>query len=225
MPDLSADNIIIAASGRTAYITGTTITASGVGGLGEHQVIEPVDLTAGEVRGPITVPGLLGAAIAPDGRTAYVASGNALEPIDLASGRIGRPIRLTAMLGIGVIAITPDGRTAYVGNAKPENPLHGIVVPIDLTTRRAEPPIRVPSYPYSITDIVVAPDGRTPMSLPIRRSSRSICRRRRRLGRYLCPLASRPSYWRRKQSDHYDQLVRPARPASSEWPKASSICS
>ncbi len=157
MTDLSADHIIIAASGRAACVTGTTITTSG---LGEHQVIEPVDLTTGKAGRPITVPNLLDAAMAPDGRTAYVASGNVLEPIDLATRKVGRSIRLPTMLGIGAIAITADGRTAYVGNLKPENPPDAEVVPIDLTTLRAEPPIRVPSYPYSITDIVIAPDGR-----------------------------------------------------------------
>jgi hypothetical protein len=179
--DLSASMIIIAAGGRTACLTGTTITASG---LGERQVIEPVDLITGKARRPITVPGLLDAAVAPDGRTAYVASGNVLESIDLATGKIGRSIRLPMMLGIGAIAITADGRTAYVGNLKPENPPDGIVVPIDLTTLKAQPPIRVPSYPYSITDIVIAPGGPTayvaansaviPIDLQARKAARPI---------------------------------------------------
>jgi len=158
VPDLSGGNIIIAARGRTACVTGSTITASG---LGEHQVVEPVDLATGKAKRPSIVPSLLDAAIAPDGREAYVASGNVLEPVDLATGKAGRPIRLSMLLGIGAIAIAADGRTAYVGNLKPEGPPYGIVVPIDLTTLRAEPTIRVPSYPYSITDIVIAPDGRT----------------------------------------------------------------
>jgi DNA-binding beta-propeller fold protein YncE len=179
--DLSADNIIIAAGGRAACLTGTTITASG--NL-EHQVIEPVDLTQGKASRPITVPSLLGAAIAPDGRTAYVASGNVLERIDLATGRVGQSLRLPTMLGIGAIAITSDGRTAYVGNLKPENPPGGIVVPIDLATLKAGPPIRVPSYPYSITSIVIAPDGDTaylaaysaviPIDLQTRKAERPI---------------------------------------------------
>ena len=181
VPDLSADNFIIAAEGHAACLTGTTITASG---LGEHEVIEPIDLTTGKAGTPITVPNLLDAAIAPDGRTAYVASGNVLEPIDLAGGKVGRAIRLPMMLGIGAIAITADGRTAYVGNLKPESPRDGIVVPIDLTTLRAQPPIRMPSYPYSITDIVIAPDGRTayaaansaviPIDLQARKAARPI---------------------------------------------------
>ena len=179
--DLSASMIIIAADGRTACIAGTTITASG---LGEHRVIEPVDLITGKALRPISVSNLLDVAIAPDGRTAYVASGNVVEPIDLATGRIGRSIRLTTMLGIGAMAITADGRTAYVGDLKPENPRDGIVVPINLATLRAGQPIRVPSYPYSITDIVIAPDGRTayvaaysaviPIDLQARKAERPI---------------------------------------------------
>lgn len=158
VPDLSADNIVIASSGRSACISGTTITASG---LGERQVIEPVDLATHKAGRPVTVPGLLDAAIAPDGRTAYAASDNVLEMIDLATGDLGRSIRLPMMLGIGTIAITADGRTAYLGSVKPESPRDGIVVPIDLPSLKAERPIRVPSYPYSITDIVITPDART----------------------------------------------------------------
>jgi DNA-binding beta-propeller fold protein YncE len=158
VPYLSTDNFIIAAGGRTACLIGTTITASG---LREHEIIEPIDLTTGKALRPIGVPSFLDAAIAPDGRTAYMASGNVLKPIDLATGKVGRSITLPMMLGIGAIAITADGRTAYVGNVKPEKPSDGMVVPLDLTTLRAEQPIRVPSYPYSITDITIAPDGRT----------------------------------------------------------------
>jgi DNA-binding beta-propeller fold protein YncE len=181
LPDLSSGNIIIAAGGRAACVTGTTITSSG---LGEHQVIASVDLTTGKAGKPIAVSGMIDAAIAPDGQTAYVASGNVLESIDLATGRFGRSVRISKMLGIGAIAITADGRTAYVGNLKPQNPPDGLVVPINLTTLRAEPPIRVPSYPYSITDIVIAPDGRNvyvaansaliPIDLQTRKAARPI---------------------------------------------------
>lgn len=157
-PYLSLGSVIIAASGRAACLTGITITASG---LGEQPVIVPVDLAAGTAGQPIAVPGPGGAAIAPDGRMAYAACGNALLPVDLATGRTGRPARLGMMLGIGAIAVTPDGRTAYAGNLKPSQPSSGVVVPIDLATLTAGPPIRVPSYPYSISSIFIAPDGRT----------------------------------------------------------------
>jgi hypothetical protein len=158
LPKLSIGSVIIAAGGRTALLTGFTITASG---LGEQPAIVPVDLAAGTAGQPIVVPGLGRAAVAPDGRMAYSAAGNALLPIDLATGRIGWPVRLAMMVGIGAIAVTPDGRTAYAGNLKPGRPSSGVVVPIDLATLTAGPPIRVPSYPYSISSILITPDGRT----------------------------------------------------------------
>jgi len=158
LPNLSIGSVIIAAGGRTALLTGSTITVSG---LGEQPAIVPVDLAAGIAGQPIVVPGLGRAAIAPDGRMAYAASGNALLPIDLTTGRIGRQVRLAVMLGIGAIAVTPDGRTAYTGNLKPVQPSSGVIVPIDLATLTYGPPIRVPSYPYSISSILITPDGHT----------------------------------------------------------------
>jgi DNA-binding beta-propeller fold protein YncE len=165
VPDLFDGNIVITAGGRTAYLTGMTISSTT--GLPDHPVIQPVDLSTGKTGALMIVPGALvgamqgAAVIAPDGRTAYAASGNVLQAIDLSTGRVGRPLVLPSMLGIGAIAISADGRTAYVGNVKPEKPLSGVVVAVDLNTFKAEPPILVPSYPYSITDIVIAPDGRT----------------------------------------------------------------
>jgi hypothetical protein len=181
VPELSTVHIVIAASGRVACLVGTTVTASG--NL-EHQAIEPVDLVTGKAGKLIIVPGLLDVVIAPDSRTAYATTGNALEQVDLATGAIGRRIRVPMMLGIGAIAITGDGRTAYLGSLKPENRAAGVVVPIDLVTFTAERPIRVPSYPYSITDIVMAQNGRAayvaaysaviPIDLPSRRVGKPV---------------------------------------------------
>jgi DNA-binding beta-propeller fold protein YncE len=181
VPDLSVFAFSIAAGGRAACLIGSTITASG---LGEHQVLVPVNLAAGTAGKPVSVPGLLEVALTPDGRTAYAASGNTLLPIDLATGKTGRPVRLPMMPGIGAIAVTADGHTAYVGNLKPEKPPYGVVVPIDLTTLTTQPPIRVLSYPFSITAILITPDGRTaaaaantaviPIDLQTRKASKPI---------------------------------------------------
>jgi hypothetical protein len=71
-----------------------------------------------------------------------------------------------------------------VCNLKPEKPPYGVVVPIDLTTLTTQPPIRVLSYPFSITAILITADGRTaaaaantaviPIDLQTRKASKPI---------------------------------------------------
>lgn len=172
---------LVAASAPVACVTGAVNTADGRSG---PPVIECVDFAAGVIGQPITLSGFpLAAVLAPDGRTAYIGSGNLLVPVDLVTGRTGRPIKLP-MLGIGAIAITADGRTAYAGNLKPVQPHSGVVVPVDLVTGTAQTAISVPSYPFSITDIVLARDGRTayaaanssviPIDLTTRKAARPI---------------------------------------------------
>jgi hypothetical protein len=154
----SVDTFTLAASAPVACVTGALATTSGLSG---PPVMECVDLATGRAGKPVTMPSrTFDVALAPDGRTAYAASGNLLVPIDLVTGKPGRPIPVP-MLGIGAIAITADGRTAYVGNVKPVQPHSGVVVPVDLVTGAAQTAISVPSYPFSITDIVLARDGRT----------------------------------------------------------------
>jgi hypothetical protein len=154
-PD-SLDTLLVAAAAPVACLTG--VTASGP----QAQVIECVNLATGATGKPIMVPGAGGhsaAALAPDGRSAYVASDNLLVPVNLVTGSTGRPIHTP--IHIGAVAVTPDGRTAYAGNLKPYQPGDGVIIPIDLAKGSAHAAIPVPSYPYSITDIVISRDGRT----------------------------------------------------------------
>lgn len=159
LPPLSSnspDTLLVAAAAPVACLTG--ITASGP----QEQVIECVNLATGTTGKPITVPGAGGypaAALAPDGRSAYIASDTLLVPVNLVTGSAGRPIRTP--IHIGAVAVTPDGRTAYAGNLKPDQPGDGAIIPIDLAKGTAHAAIPVPSYPYSITDIVISRDGRT----------------------------------------------------------------
>jgi DNA-binding beta-propeller fold protein YncE len=158
LPPLSSnslDTLLVAASAPVACLTG--ITASGP----QEYVIECVNLATGTTGKPITVPGAGGsaAALSPDGRSAYIASDSLLVPVNLVTGSTGRPIHTP--IHIGAVAVTTDGRTAYVGNLKPYHPDDGVIIPIDLARGTAHAAIPVPSYPYSITDIVISRDGRT----------------------------------------------------------------
>ena len=53
----------------------------------------------------------------------------------------------------GPIVITPDGRTAYAVSEPGD-----AVIPINLVTRKAGPPIPVGTFPYSLA---LTPDGKT----------------------------------------------------------------
>lgn len=169
--------LAITPDGRTAYLPGYLESAEGQPGFLR------IDLARGIAGKFLPVPGMDAAAVAPDGRMAYVAGGPFVIPISLVTGKVGKPIKMP-VLGGGSIAITPDGRTAYVGNVKPEAPDAGIVVPVDLAAGTAEKPIHVPNYPYSLTEIAITANGRTayavsqgkvtPINLTTRKAARPI---------------------------------------------------
>jgi len=92
-------------------------------------------------------------AIAPDGKTAYLATkeNGTLVPISLASYSALRPIKIG---GCPIsVAITPDGRTAYVADDD-----SGTVIPITTATSARGAPIRVGVGPQAIA---ITPDGKT----------------------------------------------------------------
>jgi YVTN family beta-propeller protein len=129
----------IAPDGKTAYVT---IYSSGT--------VTPIDLTTDRAGKPIKVGGKppatasygnpMAIAIAPDGKTAYVANGasSTVTPINLATDRPGKPIRISGKLGADAIAITPDGSAAYVANQPSST-----VTPIDLATNTPGKPIEI----------------------------------------------------------------------------------
>ncbi|HTW09405.1 MAG TPA: YncE family protein [Acidimicrobiales bacterium] len=152
-----AKALAIAPNGKTAYVVlGSALTtvniATGKVGprieLGEHNFADSI-------------------AFAPDGSTAYVigetgspTAAGWLMPIAVPSNRVGTPIPL----GVGEqpegqgpssLAITQDGKWAYVTVFGDDS-----VVPVDLATRRAGRPIRLPSG-SGPSAIAIGPSGRT----------------------------------------------------------------
>jgi hyaluronoglucosaminidase len=90
--------------------------------------------------------------MAPNGKTAYVATSTAVTPIQVATGTAGRPIRIDGGPSLrGGLAITPNGRTIYVANYK-----NGTVTPINTKNDTTREPIRVGAEPYAIA---ITPNG------------------------------------------------------------------
>jgi len=148
IPMSCATNIAIVPGKEKAYVTqscGTTVV--------------PVDLVTNTPGTPIQVgPSPWDVAIAPDGATAYVTTGDgvsttqdALVPIDVATDTAGTPIPLGTGGRAAGVAITPDGGTAFVAEE-----LQGVVTPVDLVTRAVGAPIPVPAHPLGL---VLTPDG------------------------------------------------------------------
>jgi len=149
--------IALAPDGRTAYLAGDLESDNGQD-QAESSGFLRVDLTRGVAGKFLPTPGMVGAAIVPDGQMAYITVGRSVVPFSLETGEAGEPIEIPGFGG--PVAITPDGRTAYVGILKPATPSN-VVVPIDLAAGTAGTPIHVPGYPFSIFDIAIAADGRT----------------------------------------------------------------
>jgi DNA-binding beta-propeller fold protein YncE len=139
--------------------TGTAYVIDSGGGT-----VTPIDLATSTAGKPIDVSGEpVAMAVAPDGKTAYVASGatnsgpeptsaQTVTPIDLTTNTAGKPITLTDPAD--AIAIAPDGKIAYVINGFPSR----TVTRINLATNTAEKPINLSAEPE---EIAMAPGGNT----------------------------------------------------------------
>jgi hyaluronoglucosaminidase len=131
--------------------------------------VVPVDLTTGILGTPVPTPSgtvPVDIAIAPDGKTAYVASivsrGSRAEsgviPLDLATGTLGNAIPVaTTALPFGLI-IAPDGKTAYVRASLTGS--GGAVIPLNLATGTLGTPIPTPRDTVP-ANIAITPDGKT----------------------------------------------------------------
>lgn len=122
--------------------------------------VTPINLATSTAGKPIDVSGEpVAMTIAPDGKTAYVATGftnsrtsaQAVQPIDLATNTAGKPIDLQAPPD--AIVITPNGKTAYTINGFPSLTL----TPISLATNTPGKPIKLSEPPQAIA---MAPDGK-----------------------------------------------------------------
>lgn len=101
---------------------------------------------------PLDVPSVMGLAIAPDGRRAYVAEmiQASLGVVDIPNHALATPIH-AGTFGAFSLAVTPDGRLALVAT------LRGLVV-VDLETGAPEPGhIPVVRRPMAVA---ITPDGR-----------------------------------------------------------------
>jgi DNA-binding beta-propeller fold protein YncE len=143
--------------------TGTAYVINSGGGT-----VTPIDLATNTAGKPIDVSGEpVAMTVAPDEKTAYVATGatnsgpeptsaQAVQPIDLVTNTAGKPIDL--QWPADAIVITPDGKTAYIMNGFPSL----TVTPVDLATSTAGKPVKLSEEPEQIA---MAPDGKAYVTL------------------------------------------------------------
>lgn len=138
---VAGPRLLISPDGTTLYALGSSIAA--------------YDAASGALVRSVAVPDpVVGAAIAPAGRTIWYTTSGPTGEVHLASystgsGRLGTP----RALGVGLqapIVITPDGRTAYVG-------VRQGVIPVSLSSTVPGPLIPI-SEP--VNRLAMAPDGR-----------------------------------------------------------------
>lgn len=113
--------------------------------------VTPINTANNSAGTPITVaPDPNGIAIAPDGKTAYVASQSGeVTPINVATNTAGAPVSVG---GVPTgIAITPNGQTAYVTSNGTNT-----ATPINLATGTTGTPIDLGSLPENIA---ITPNG------------------------------------------------------------------
>jgi YVTN family beta-propeller protein len=131
---VSAQQIVIAPDGRTAYVyvVSRERTAVAVISTATSKVVKTVKIGSGGPLGPITGGPLL--AITPSGKTVYAIHDNTVTPIRTATD--SAPKAITGFDSAAGIAITPDGKTAYVVNGGTPT-----VIPIRTATNQRGKPI------------------------------------------------------------------------------------
>jgi DNA-binding beta-propeller fold protein YncE len=138
--------------------TGTAYVINSGGGT-----VTPIDLATSTAGKPIDIAGEpVALTAAPDGKTAYVATGatssrgpssnQTVTPIDLTTNTAGKPIIFPNP--VDAIAITPDGKTGYVINGFPSR----TVTRVNLATGKPGKQVTLSAPPY---EIAMAPDGKT----------------------------------------------------------------
>lgn len=150
--------LVTAGDGASAQTPGSADAAPRPGGVAYvsggsvNQEVVAVDLDTQRAISSVPVDHVVKSlAVSPDGRTVYASTVEGIVLIDAATmAPIGEFIPVH---GGSEIAVSPDGTRAYVANDEFKR-----VVPIDLTTNSAEPPVLLTGTP---NDIVYAPDGAT----------------------------------------------------------------
>jgi DNA-binding beta-propeller fold protein YncE len=152
-------DIAVSPDGATVYVLSGSPARSG-GNL------TPVSTATNTAQQPIMLPGIvMGMAIDPDGRTAYVTDYTrqhryVLLPVDLATRKVLRPIRLPAQFwAVSSVAFTSDGRMGFIAIGAPGTARGTEVMPFRTATNTGLTPVRLDiSLP---THIAVSPDGST----------------------------------------------------------------
>jgi DNA-binding beta-propeller fold protein YncE len=116
----------------------------------DAETITPINPVTNQPGKPLTIGHNGNLAAAPDGKTVYFTGGNSVIPISTATGQAGRPIKLGSM-NAGWMQVDPNGKIAYVTGIG-EN-----AVPVDLTTNKAEKPIKGGGSDL----FAFSPDGKT----------------------------------------------------------------
>jgi DNA-binding beta-propeller fold protein YncE len=168
------ESIVIAADGKTAYVTGEDGDAEGI----VTPIRTATNMASKAIREGNTPADM---AVTARSKILYVVNwvSQTVTQIGVATGRTGRPIR--AGHGLWMIAISPDGKTAYVADFgfprnAPGTP-GSTVTPIRISTNTPEKPIKVGAYPIAIAmiparEIRLAVPGQGSAPAPSRLASR-----------------------------------------------------
>jgi DNA-binding beta-propeller fold protein YncE len=147
--------IAITPDGKTAYVVNNANDL-------QDGTVTPIDLATGATGAPIAAgKDPVAIAITPNGATAYVVNGvgvNKVTPITIATNKAQTPISLPAGTNPDAIAITPDGTSAYVVGFNGGTNDAGSVIPITLSTGKANPAISAGNNPGTIA---ITPNGTT----------------------------------------------------------------
>lgn len=122
--------------------------------------VTPFNAVTGSPGDPISITGSPGAiVIAPNGKTAYIASTAGVTPVSTTTSTAGRLIPLKN--GAASMVITPNGKSLYVTSHNPST-TRNTVTPISTATGKAGKPITfTPGVGSSPSPLVVTPDGKT----------------------------------------------------------------
>jgi DNA-binding beta-propeller fold protein YncE len=116
----------------------------------------PVSTATRKPGKPIRIPGMIGAAITPDGKTIYAGAGDTVIPVSTATNKPGRPIRFRGR--VSAIAMSPAGKTAYVQVNPRRHGSAAELVPVSTATNTPGQPIRVGT---EMGVVAFTPDGKT----------------------------------------------------------------
>lgn len=145
--------IVLNGTGRSGYVVGL-------------EAVYPVNFASDSLGPPIRVTGSRSIALAPDGQTLYVTTGEGeLVPIDVSTSTPGKPIHVD-LTGDPArhVAITPNGDDAWVtiGNTEGDETDGGSVVQVDLATGTLGPTLGLPKGASAI----IIPTAHAPVPPP-----------------------------------------------------------